>query len=45
MSVRSLKIIAVVLGCLTLSGCAVGVGAAAAVIADEVAENRGGNLF
>ncbi len=33
------------LGALTLSGCAVALGGAAAIVADEAAEREGGNLF
>lgn len=34
-----------VLGAFTLSGCAVALGGAAAIAADEAAEQQGGNLF
>ncbi|MFO6464562.1 hypothetical protein [uncultured Jannaschia sp.] len=46
MSLRLTKILALTLILPVLSGCAaVAVGAAGAIVADEVAENEGGNLF
>lgn len=33
------------LSALSLSGCAVALGGAAAIVADEAAEQEGGNLF
>ena len=45
MTAGNFKMLTLLFGCLILPGCAVGVGAATAVVADEIAEERGGNLF
>jgi len=42
---KSLTILMLLLAPLGLSGCAAAVGAGAAIAADEIAEEEGGNLF
>lgn len=39
------RILALLLLLPTLSGCALAIGAGAAIVADEIAEENGGNLF
>ncbi len=46
MQSRYIKIAVLLLGGLTLSGCAAAaLGAGGAIVADQAAENDGGNLF
>lgn len=45
MTSRLAKILALALLLPTVSGCAAAIGAGAAIVADEVAEDNGGNLF
>ncbi|MEM7643007.1 MAG: hypothetical protein AAF366_10810 [Pseudomonadota bacterium] len=45
MTLKTLKIITLLIALPMLSGCALAVGAGAAVVADEIAEENGRNLF
>lgn len=45
MTARFKLILAALLLLPTVSGCAVAIGAGAAIAADEIAEENGGNLF
>lgn len=45
MTTRLCLILTLMTGAFALSGCAAAVGAGGVIAADEIAEDRGGNLF